>query len=210
MRVRHGFTLVELLVVIAIFAVVATAIAASLAGGIRAWDAARDFSAVETDALIDLQIMQRDIANTFRFHGIGFLGSKTTVSFPALVYPEDHEYSYGGREEAHGDVRRIGTVRYLYSKDKQSLFRKAWTYPGSEKDAEEPGEDVIGNLKGVSFEYYRLAPEPGQPGTWVGSWDDDTNFPARIRIQLMFGQDARPAGITRTVVLPTVGREADK
>ena len=203
----RGFTLIELLVVIAILAVVATAIGACLAAGIRAWDAARDFSSVETDALIDLEIMQRDIMNTFRYHDIKFLGSKVLVSFPCLVRARDPDDAGLGDEPERAGTKHIGTVRYSYNKEKLSLFRKTWRYPGSQADVEDPGSVVIGNLAGVTFEYYRLSPEPGQPGTWVGSWTEETNLPARVRIGLTFAGDARPAGITRTIIIPTAKRE---
>ena len=84
-RSRKAFTLIELLVATSIVVVVAGVIGACLAGGIRTWDAARDFTVVEADALIDLEIMQRDLMNAIRFKGIGFKGSKTRMSFPALL-----------------------------------------------------------------------------------------------------------------------------
>jgi len=203
MRATYGFTLIELLVVIAIFAVVATAVGASLAGGIRAWDAARDFNAVETDALIDLDILQRDLANTFRFHDIEFAGSKTALTFPAHVRVDD----------PHGDawnIMCIGGVNYLYDKEERALFRRAQPYPFPEARPGELGEKAIGNLDAVTFEYYRLAPQAGQPGAWEPEWNDPTNFPARVRVNLVFGEDARPAAITRTIVLPTARREAPR
>ena len=47
-----GFTLVELLVVCTILAIVISAIAACLAGGIRVWDSARSFHVGESDTML--------------------------------------------------------------------------------------------------------------------------------------------------------------
>jgi hypothetical protein len=83
-------------------------------------------------------------------------------------------------------------------------------YPGNEAETRKRGYRIIGGLSGVTFEYYRPAPQDGQPGAWEGTWEDTTNFPARVRVALVFSGDAQPQRIARTVVLPMFHNENEK
>ena len=206
----RGFTLIEVLVVLGIMVVLVTAIGASLAGGISAWGAARDFNSVETDAMIDLEVMQRDIMNAFPFHDIKFAGTKAAVSFPGLLALRDRGGAGDDEADEEGLVRRIGTVRYFFENETRSLFRHQYPYPEPSSGRKPEPVKVIGGLTGVTIEYYELPSEIGGKGSWVGSWDNVTNFPAQVRVRLMFSKDSSPELITRTFVLPTVTREVEE
>lgn len=202
-RSQKAFTLIELLVVTSIIAVVAGVIGACLAGGIRAWDAARDFTVVEADALIDIEIMQRDLMNAVRFRGIGFRGSKTRMSFPALLDGEELDASMAS-DEGDSPVPRIGTISYVFDSEKSMLLKKTWIYP-LEESAAGNGRKMISNLRDVNLQFYQSAMEGEDQGVWVPSWDNTTNHPVRVKIGLIFADGLQPKIITRTIILPMGG-----
>ena len=190
-RSRLSFTLIELLVVTSIIAVLAGVIGACLAGGIRAWDAARDFIVVEADALIDLEIMQRDLMNAVRFKEIDFRGNKTQVSFPSLV-----------DDGSSASTLRIGTVSYVFDRDKGAFFRKAWVYPLDGSSVLGNGRETVSDLRGVNLQFYQSPIEDGAQGAWLPSWENATNHPSRLKISFMFVEGLQPEIITRTIIMP--------
>ena len=87
---RRGFSLIELLVVTAILGVVIAAIAGSLAGGIKVWDAARNFNEGEAAAALALAELERDLVNSFDFFDLSFSGHKDGMAFPGVVSDPEH------------------------------------------------------------------------------------------------------------------------
>lgn len=193
---KQSFTLIEALIVTAIMAVVASAIGACLAGGLKAWDSTRDFMEVETDALMDLERFRSDLVNSTHFHDIEFTGEKTSVSFPLLTVP-------GSGNDRDPEIRRTGTVKYFFDDGNKALYRKQWFYPDPEPGDARPGDLLVSRLEDVTMEYFR---KPGEEtdGAWLQSWENATNFPGRVKLTLDFLPGTRPGRIVRTVVLPCV------
>jgi prepilin-type N-terminal cleavage/methylation domain-containing protein len=196
--IRFGFTLIELLVVSAIVGVLMAVIAACLAGGIRVWDRSQSFAVIESEAAIGLRILEKDLMNTFPFYGIRFNGEPTSLSFPSLILGEQERRQSDDISE-FGE--RIGTVKYWFDSQKQTLFRQTWTYPRNDTSTGN-AEALLSHLGNVSLQYYASARER-QGGSWQQGWDDETNFPSRVRIQLSFIRDSETMNMVRTVLLPT-------
>lgn len=201
LRRSKAFTLIELLVVVCILAVVTGSIAACLAGGIRIWETARNFDAVTANAMVGLRIMEKDLVNAFRFHGIDFNGKEKEVSFPGLVMTRTPD-------EQNLDVQRIGTVRYFFNREGKNLTREDRPYPGGTSGGR--SEKIVLNLRDLNLAYYHL-PEKGKPvrGGYIkapesgGVWQDfATNFPDIVRIELFLETGADVVKIERTVILP--------
>ena len=201
---KRAFTLIELMVVTAIIGMVVAAIGACLAGGMRAWDAARTFNLVESDAAVALSIMERDLRNSLNFPQVGFQGAPSTMSFPRLV-----ESAGGGgnavrvsgvaSSRAPGGVRKAGTVGYFLDQGRKGLMRKEWAFPSkapSDKDA----ENILPNAAAADFEFYKASSEAG--GTWQHEWHESTNLPSMVRINLSLENSGNKIRISRTVVLP--------
>jgi len=194
LHVPNGFTLIELLVVTAIIGLVIAAIGACLAGGIRAWDAARRFNRVESEALLGLRVVERDIANTFLFLGIPFRGGADEVSFPILTTAP-----VGGG--GSGEVRVLGTVRYRLDRAAEAVMREVSPYGTDEPEEDGSRERLISGVQDLRWQFYAPPANRGATGTWRDAWDSRTNFPAAVRIELNFsGRDA--GRVDRTVVLP--------
>ena len=186
-----AFTLVELLIVSVILGVVITAVTSCLMAGVRTWDYARKYGSVESDAMIKLEAVHRDIANTYRLYSIPFCGGVRDVAFPGLV-------NVAGED---GETPRIGTIKYLYDARKKMVFRKSWTFPGSEPlDGE--AERVLTGVSDMNFGYYTLPGKDGDVGTWKEEWNSITNFPGAVTMELAFDtDDKRPLRIKRTVII---------
>ena len=193
-----GFTLIELLVVSAIIGVVVTVVAACLAGGIRVWDRTRTLAVTEANAVIGLRIIEKDLANTFAFYGIRFDGGPAGLSFPGLVLPRPA----GSDKSQDSDTgERIGMVKYWFDPQKKALFRQEKVYPCNEASPV-VAEELLPHLQSLALQYYAPARQ-GLGGAWQGSWDDETNFPSRVRVQLVFEQEEGVVNISRTILLPT-------
>jgi prepilin-type N-terminal cleavage/methylation domain-containing protein len=194
-RAAMGFTLIELLVVVLIMAVVLGVIGACLAAGIRVWDEAGKFGVAESDAVVGLQIIEKDLKNSVPFHAIVFEGKRSDVSFASLVVP----VRQGLRNEGGSVAQpRIGTVRYFFDAGGMALFRSQDIYGADFAQARTP-ERIMSNLRDVSLAYYGLVGGKGN-GAWSDQWVDPTNRPVAVRISLSFRD--REALLTKTVVLP--------
>lgn len=204
---RRGFTLIELLVVIAILGVVGGVIAACLAGGIRAWDSARRFNVREIEAMTGLEIVEKDLMNAFRFYAISFNGKADRIRFPGLIEDRysDVKSSRTLSENPQGSGRkRIGTVQYIFDRNRHALLRKTWPYPEEEPFADTHFEKILSHLNNMSLQYYALPNEDAEAGSWQDQWNDETNFPGGVRIKLVFKNqdDHEFFRLSRVVRLP--------
>ena len=196
----RGFTLIELLVVIAIMAIVLVTVGASLSAGIKAWDAARSFNAVESEATIGLESFDKDAGNTFLFYGIPFHCEPSAVSFPKFISPVtlSGEVSLGEEEKA----ARIGTVRYYFDPALKALMRKQWIFPAPEPEPER-AEKVVAGLEGMNITFRGTAGASAGADSTAG-WNSVSNHPYMVRMELFFGKDEKLVKCGRTVVLPAV------
>jgi prepilin-type N-terminal cleavage/methylation domain-containing protein len=188
---RPGFTLVELLVVVAILGVAVTVVAAALAGGIRAWDAARTFNTVELASLTGLRVLHRDLMNSLPFYAVNFAGTSAQMSFAALINDAP------GTPETQ---RRIGSVVYGFDPRRGVLFRRQRAFPSSASPSER-SEEIAGGLRDAGF-LYAPAPEGDEEPEWHDTWTDTTNYPGAVRIKLAFAGEDGDVTMTRTVALP--------
>jgi len=180
-----AFTLIELLVVMGILAVAAGVIAASLGAGIRAWESARDYHAVEARAELGLQVVENDVMNSFEFFDIPFEGNETEFRFPALVMTPRH------------DVPRIGTVSVAFDVQKRSLLRREWPYAEGRESGSRP-EALVADVAGARFSY--------AVGGDTLEWQPlTTNRPVAVRVELRLDNTGQEVSLARTIVLKTGG-----
>jgi|GEM_PF-1987583 len=196
---RRGFTLIELLVVALILGVVITAITSCLIGGIRAWEYVSKYGTVEVDALVKLETIQRETANTFRFYMISLSGGASELSFPGLV-----EESPGNNAEP-----RIGTIKYYFDQQKKELLRKSWMYPATEPANEQP-EKILSGLNGFKVSYYSLpSTNDSSGGVWQEAWTSVSNLPGAVTMEMSFeGDNKKPVVIKRTIMIPAAAAPA--
>jgi len=186
---RAGFTLVEMLVVVAALGVIAGAVAACLAAGLRAWDAARAFSRSEARALVAMRLLEHDLQNAFCFRAVAFSGGIERVSFP--VPAEDPGTLADGQP-----LRRIGAAAYRFDAARGSLRRKAWAYPAPEP-SDAGAERLAAGLAGMRLQY-----RGGTGAEWADEWVSATNLPSAVRIRLAVADAVAPVVMERVVSLP--------
>ncbi len=175
-----GFTLVELLVVCTILAIVISAIAACLAGGIRVWDSARSFHVGESDTMLAMEYMRRDLGATFSFPGIPLTVKQREMSFPGIVHEDP---------EGKG---KLGTIAYAFRSSDGALERRTAVYP----DGQPRIEVLLSDAREVSF----------QAG-FAQNMDSlvSTGLPARVDIEIVIIEYDTPMTLTRNVALPAGG-----
>ena len=211
-----GFTLIELLVVIAILGIVTSVIAACLSGGINVWEKARNLNKIEAEAFVGLAVIEEDLNNTFSFYDISFDGDDTHMSFPSLIVnsldASSIPASFFSRESIgeQSDLpensrlsRRIGTVKYLFDRNTKSMLRGEWIYP-EEEPLNGKFEKLVAGLNDVKLSYF-VMPD-GKQSSGSAQWNDKTNFPHAVSIELVFGggQGKDQIRISRKVYLKAV------
>jgi len=180
---KRGFTLIEVLVVAVILGITISVIAACLAGGVRAWDAARGFNRLEAEALAGMAAIEKDLRNTFEFYAAPFSGEPSAMSFPGLVPLE-------GSSALH-----IGSIRYVWDATRRALLRTARPFPDSE--GLDGSEALISNIDALSLEYGSSGPSRDQT-LWIS---ETTNLPTAVRLRLWLSDTRDTVTLERTVVI---------
>jgi len=184
---RRGFSLIELLVVTAILGVVIAAIAGSLAGGIKVWDAARNFNEGEAAAALALAELERDLVNSFDFFDLSFSGHKDGMAFPGVVSDPEHGHM------------AVGLVSFAVDERTGRLLKKVQPY----KAGREYSEVLADGIEAFEIAYYNMATVQGSGRTWVEAGAVVTGFPARVDIRLALLSGSGAGEMSRTVLLPT-------
>lgn len=188
---RLGFTLLEVMVVAAILGIVIAAVGACLAAGMRVWDSARRYTSGEPQLALACAMLERDVLNAFQFYAISFSGTVDSVRMPALLRTEDPASADSGASQ----VRRVGTVRYFWARERNAILRKAWVYPKPEP-ADGSGEVVATAVSRLQFKFAG----PGSGGeTWRDTWSDVSNMPSRVQVIAGLLQDSGGGVFERTV-----------
>ena len=195
MRDRRGFTLIELLVSMAIFAVLATALGASLSAGITAWKRGRRAADQQQEARAVLERLARDLRNAIPAPGITIQGDDKSISFyttrdtvgdAAGPLRRLVQVSY---QDAPGPGDQIGAVNYGESPPRQadkSATRALTTLPAQ-----------------IRFRYAYAPGNPGDPVVWQTLWTDKIDLPASVRINLILRDAAgEQEDFEKTVSLP--------
>jgi len=171
MKRSDGFTLIEVLVVAAILGVLVAALGACLAAGFRVWAESQRCARNEPDVALAAAMMERDVINAFPFYSIPFAGSEDQVRFAGLV-----EACAPGDGGGTSGVRRISTIRYFPSSDRQLLLRKCWAYPTPEPP-DEAAERLVSGLASVVWRYRR-----DESDSWRSDWTDPSNAPGQVGV----------------------------
>jgi hypothetical protein len=173
---RCGFTLIELLVVITTSIIVAAAVGACLAGGIRVWEAAQRFNRPESDAIVAMALLSTDLGSTFVFSGIPFDAQASRLSFPGIVEDDDEG--------------RLGAISYELSG--RMLLRQTVPYPEGIPGVERLVTDVLS----ITFKYEYRENDTGLVST---------GMPWKIDFEILLDDDDGPITISRTFRIPIGG-----
>lgn len=170
-----GFTLVELIAAMSILAVVTGVVVASFSAGMRVLEAATGFNRADAEVAPAIEILQKDLMNSFAFFSIDFEGDDSRISFATLAHSGEAGHKYAG----------ISQVEYFIDRNKEALVRRVAVFPLGIDSREAKEEIIIAGLDLLKFSYFETDSESG--GQWVDVWEDATNLPAAVQARIGFG-----------------------
>lgn len=183
-RLRAGFTLVELMVVATLFSLIAFAMASSFVSGMRLWDRAQQRDAAQTDALLALEVMARELRQSVNVPLVTFQGTAHQVSFPALVQGElvNIAYEYDGSEKRlrrrHVSFKELVEEKIEEVAYEKTLFSSAdevlIAFGTSPKDTDVTGYE------------------------WVDEWEEDRGVPQAVRVTITIKDET----LTKIIFIP--------
>lgn len=184
----QSFSLIELLVVLAILGLALGVTGAVFAAGLRVWDTAQTFRRVEAEALLGLEIMERDVAGMLPTVAGGMYGDGEGMVFIVV------EHDTTGRERLH-------VVRYSWSAEDGTVRR--WMAPiPAQAGRDDRSETVVQGVADLRLDYYELPREQDTAGQWTGHWTNPTNIPGGVRVFLVLQENTRRISMTRSMAVP--------
>lgn len=194
---RHRpYTLVEILAVLTIFTMAAVAVAATAAGGVRIYRRAIHYSGLQTDLLLGLERMERDLRTTFAFDTIGFKGERFSVAFPGMVrrwneFRQVFEYA-------------PGRIVYRLDNVENTLLMNVLDYArATAEDGSAGGEERVlaGNVSALTFSYCKYD-EENETYEWRQSWQPEDGMPAAVKMEIQASDAGGVSRFTRTILPP--------
>lgn len=194
---QNTYTLIELLMVLSIFTLAAVAVTTVAGGGIKIYRRAEFVSSFQTDLLLGMERLERELRNAQTFDTIGFSGTPQSIAFPGMVFRRD---AYSGRL-----LRSPGRIIYRLDPAGQALMRTVQTYAeATVEDGGRGGESktLAEGITRLRFEYCRYDAET-ETFMWQSGWDeDDDGIPSAVRIRLEAGSPGGISTIERDLLLP--------
>lgn len=193
---RHQFfTLVEMLVVLTLFALAAIAVTTVAGGGLRIFRRAQFVSVYQTDLLLGLERMEKDLRGCFVFDTIPFEGSASHVSFPAMV----SRWDGSGRTF----TRAPGRVTYRLDPLAGGLIRRDQNYSQATKEDGGGNDRLLAtDVDLLQFSYCKYDAR-GEKYIWQTTWGkEDEGVPAAVKLRMKVSAPGGISNFERTLLLP--------
>jgi len=202
---KQGFTLIELLVTTSILGIIGLTILTTFASGLNVFERVEAFGGAQTDVLLALEEMEKDIKNVFPFSTIMLEGDAQSITFPAVIetYEPDDEENI---------ISSVGTISY-YIDDAtyidnvaKGLMRAVRNYSQAIAGAEaaEDQSSYLAPIEDLSFQYYYYDENLEEYG-WKDSWNDtDETLLSGVKIVMTYKDGSRDVAIERAVMIPTI------
>jgi prepilin-type N-terminal cleavage/methylation domain-containing protein len=188
---EQGVTLLELLIAMSIMGFLSMAIFSTLTGGIRVYERVQTYAMVQTETLLSLELMEKDIRNAFNISSIPFLGQSQSVSFAGR---------YAKVDEEGNPYMSLGQIRYYFDTDQRALLRTEKNY--AQAVADEPlGERAVRRMAGVqnvSFTYFDKDEET-EEYAWQNFWRSEEGRPLGVRIMVTYQDGGRHVTLVRQI-----------
>lgn len=227
---QNGFTLIELLITAAITAIIALAIGATFAGGLKIYKSVKDHGGTRTDILLYLEKMERDFRSMLALSDITFNGESKNITFASIVKETDNK---GNKNPT------LGSVTYYIDEKKENLIREEKNYPQAlaESDIGEIAIEKMVSVKDIVFTYFVYDADL-ESYEWIDSWipeltleeeveteseeeaeeetedtqaeeelekeegEDEDKIPLCVKIELIYEDKGKDVTRTRTVFMP--------
>ena len=202
-----GFTLIELLVAASIAAIIALAVGATFAGGLKVYRSIEGRGGARTDVLLCLEKMEGDLRSMLALSDITFNGGPKKITFAGIVNSS------------------LGSVTYYLDEKGENLIRKEENYPQAlaEGDTGEIIREKLISVKDISFTYFIYNADL-KDYEWTDSWmpefaleegttdeggetedeeeTEDERTPLGVKIELSYEDRGKDVTRTRTVFMP--------
>lgn len=187
---RRGFTLLELLIAAVLIAVVATVLASAFAAGFRVWQRTSQVGGRSTDALIALEMMEKDIHNTIPCRMVAFSGGEDWVEIPSVV-----------TSGLAGSGSQSGCVRYEFNTSGKGVDRILRYFPFPDPE-QLKREQALDDVQALRFLYMDRDANGKATLTWTRGWTGRTNSPVAMKVMFTVGQGGDQVDLERAIVLP--------
>ena len=192
---RKAFTLIELLVALSIAGIISLAVMSVLGSGLLTYDRIQSYGNTQTDVLLALEEMEKNLRNTFYFSEIPFLGESQKIECVNV---------FDSADEAGALKKDVGKLVYYFDKSTQQLLVKKYNYAlaTSKEDVQADSTEVLAVIKSFKLTYYYFNTET-EKYEWKDSWDDkEVALPKGIKIKLVFSDDQKDIEAERIVLIP--------
>lgn len=186
-----AFTLIELLVTTALVAVVATVVAGAFAAGVRVWQRASQLGGNHADALIALEQVQKDVANTVPCRRVLFRGGGDWIEIPSIIPVT----AARGRQDYPGVIR----LEFIAAARRVDRVVKIFPFPDPERETR---ETLVDGVEMVKLAYGDRGSGGKGALSWSGSWTGPTNSPVAIMMTLRVRQGGERFDFSRTISIP--------
>lgn len=192
---RRFYTLIELLMVLTLFTLAAITVASVAGGGLKIYRRAQFISGSQTDLLLGMERLERELRGCFVFDTIGFAGTADQVSFPGMVFRWDTL----GREL----TRAPGRITYRLDRLEGGLVRRDQIYGQATK--EDGGGDnrlLATDVRELQFDYCKYD-QRTEKYTWQSAWnEDEEGLPVAVKVRVKAVTTGGIAEFERTLLLP--------
>ncbi|MDT8390469.1 MAG: hypothetical protein RRC34_08185 [Lentisphaeria bacterium] len=196
---RRSYTLIELLMVLTLFTLAAVTVASVAGGGLKIYRRAQFISGAQTDLLLGMERLEKELRSCFTFDTIGFAGSAEAVSFPGMVFRWDAM----GREL----TRAPGRITYRLDRLAGGWARRDQSYSqATREDGDGETRLLAADVRELHFEYCKYD-QLSKTYTWQSAWsEDEEGMPTAVRVRVRAATTGGIADFERTLLLPAGSR----
>jgi type II secretory pathway component PulJ len=181
MRKRAGFTLVEILVGILLCSVLALAIAGVMVSGFKLWHRVGDSNVLNTQEMLEVEMISRDLRQSFRVKEIPLKGNITAIEFAGVENGE------------------LSKIVYSYDGETGRLFRQFQPYKEIIKNEQPVQARTL--LKNVNVTFGYLSKSESLGLQWKDDFEEILSSPAAVKITI----DSLGNKTEKVVFIPTTG-----
>ncbi len=195
---NSAVTLIELLVALSVAGIISLAVMAVLGSGLKTYERIQSYGNVQTEVLLALEVMEKNIRNTFYFSGINFIGTSQSIEFAGIVESVNEE----------GNVKEgVGKISYYFDKSLGNLVaeNRGYALATSEEFVVADSSETLAFIESFKLTYYYLNPETEKYG-WKDSWDDkEEMIPKGVKMEVGFKDGQENVEVERIILIPAAG-----